>query len=97
MIWTGTVSDWYFGSAKVTVKLFSAATETEQGVLQVCPVDVLASAPGGSDSICTVTAVGVGLNISGIETDEQPARPRPAATTTKIRMMHPPNDADIAA
>jgi hypothetical protein len=37
------------------------------------------------------------LSMSGMENDEQPARPRPAATTTMIRMMHPSCDAVVAA
>ena len=45
---TGTVAGWNLGSVKVTEKPVSgAATETEQGVLQPGPTDVLASAPGG--------------------------------------------------
>jgi len=48
---TGTLAGWYFGRAKATVKGTSGAgTETEQGVLQPGPSDVVASAPGGLDS-----------------------------------------------
>ena len=49
--WTGTVTAWNLGIAKVTVKPASgAATATEQGVLQPGPIDVVASAPDGTDS-----------------------------------------------
>jgi hypothetical protein len=44
----------------VTVK-FSAGTETEHGVLQPGPSDVVASAPDGMESICTGTVGGVDL------------------------------------
>ena len=49
--WTGTVTGWNFGIAKVTVKPVSgAATAIEQGVLQPGPTEVVASAPDGTDS-----------------------------------------------
>jgi len=49
--WTGTVTGWNLGIAKVTVKPASgAATATEQGVLQPGPTEVVASAPDGTDS-----------------------------------------------
>ena len=52
--WTGIVTGWNLGSAKVTVKPASGAgTLTEQGVLQAGPSDVVASAPGGVDSSWT--------------------------------------------
>ena len=51
MTCTGTVAGWNFGMAKVTEKPVSgAATETEHGVLQPGPIEVAASAPGGTDS-----------------------------------------------
>jgi len=49
--WTGTVTGWNLGIAKVTVKPVSGvATAIEQGVLQPGPTEVVASAPGGMDS-----------------------------------------------
>lgn len=49
--WTGTVTGWNRGIAKVTVKPASgAATPIEQGVLQPGPIEVVASAPEGTDS-----------------------------------------------
>ena len=60
--WTGTVTGWNLGIAKVTVKPASgAATATEQGVLQPGPTEVVASAPGGTDSSWTWIGGGVGL------------------------------------
>jgi hypothetical protein len=51
MTWTGIVTGWNLGIAKVTVKPVSgAATAIEQGVLQPGPTEVVASAPGGMDS-----------------------------------------------
>ncbi len=51
---TGTLAGWYLGRAKATVKGVSGAgTETEQGVLQPGPSEVVASAPGGLDSSLT--------------------------------------------
>ena len=60
--WTGTVTGWNLGIAKVTVKASGAGTETEQGVLQPGPTEVVASAPDGTDSSCTCTGGGVDLN-----------------------------------
>ena len=48
---TGTVTGRYRSIVKVTLKPASGAgTETEQGVLQAAPREVVASAPGGTDS-----------------------------------------------
>ena len=68
-----------------------AGTETEQGVLQPGPSEVLASAPGGLDSSWTWTVGGADLNMSQ-ETDEQPERPaeRPAATNAMTRRIDHP-------
>ena len=72
--WTGTVTGWNLGIAKVTVKPASgAATATEQGVLQPGPTEVVASAPGGTNSSWTWIGGGVGLKES-MENEEQPAR-----------------------
>ena len=90
---TGTFAGWYFGSAKATVKGASGAgTETEQGVLQPGPSEVVASAPGGLDSRRTSTFGGADLNMSH-DIEEQPTRPNrlaPAnATALTRRMTHP--------
>ena len=63
--WTGTVTGWNLGLAKVTEKPASGAgTSIEQGVLQAGPSEVVASAPGGTDSSATFTSGGVDLKES---------------------------------
>lgn len=85
--WTGTVTGWNLGLAKVTEKPASGAgTSIEQGVLQAGPSEVVASAPGGADSSATFTISGAGLKESR-ESDEQPARPAPATAIAMIRRM----------
>lgn len=74
---TGTVAGWNLGLAKVTVKPASGAgTSTEQGVLQAGPSEVVASAPGGTDSSVTGTSAGADLKESS-DNDEHPARLAP--------------------
>lgn len=87
--WTGTVTDWKLGLANVTEKPASGAgTSIEQGVLQPGPSEVVASAPGGSDSRATFTEGGADLNEPS-ENDEQPARPAAAtAIAMRRRMIH---------
>jgi hypothetical protein len=53
------------------------------------PVETLASAPGGSDSIVTVAVAGLDENSSefGIHDDEQAASPRLQATTAIARVL----------
>lgn len=58
----------------------------EQGVLQLRPVDVRASAPDGMESRFTCTGGGVDLKLSN-ENEEQPARLTPARATTRTRRM----------
>ena len=55
-------------------------------------IHVRASAPGGTESSCSVTGVGAGFSESSDEDNElQPAKPRLAAAITIIRRMgHPP-------
>ena len=48
-------------SENVTVIGASTGSASAQGVRQVCPLDALASAPGGSDSKLTVSNDGPGL------------------------------------
>ncbi len=89
--WTGTVTGRNLGIAKVTVNPASgAAIATEQGVLQPGPTEVVASAPGGTDSSWTGIGGGVGLNESR-ENEEQPAskpaRLAPATAIAKTRMI----------
>ena len=87
MTCTGTVAGWNLFIAKVTEKPASpAGTATEQGVLQVCPFEVRASAPEGTDSSATCTVGGVDLKESS-ENEEQPARPIPATAITMTRRM----------
>ncbi|GEC44838.1 hypothetical protein BJA01nite_24800 [Bradyrhizobium japonicum] len=84
---TGTLAGWYFGSAKATVKGASGAgTETEQGVLQPAPSEVVASAPGGLDSSRTWTVGGADLNMSQ-DIEEQPPRLAPASAIAMKRRM----------
>ena len=85
--WTGTVTGWNLGLAKVTEKPVSGAgTSIEQGVLQAGPSEVVASAPGGADSSATFTIGGSGLKESR-ESDEQPARLAPATAIATTRSM----------
>lgn len=51
---SASVSGWNPVSVKVTVSGASTGKASAQGVRHVCPFDVLASAPGGSDSNWTV-------------------------------------------
>lgn len=88
--WTGIVTGWNLGNAKVTAKPASGAgTLTEQGVLQPGPSEVVASAPGGVDSSWTWTGGGVGLKESQEteENEEQPARLIPAKVIAITRRM----------
>ena len=85
--WTGTVTGWNLGIAKVTEKPASGAgTLTEQGVLQAGPSEVVASAPGGADSSATWTAGGAGFNQSN-ENEEHPARLAPVTAIATARRM----------
>ena len=86
--WTGTVTGWNLGIAKVTEKPASGAgTLTEQGVLQAGPTEVVASAPDGTESSATWTSGGAGLKESR-DIEEHPARLAPATTiATAWRMI----------
>jgi hypothetical protein len=69
-----------------------AATESAHGVRQLCPVDVLTSAPAGSDSNSTVEAAGVAagrLGISKLGNDmfEQAPRAMLENAMTRTRRM----------
>jgi hypothetical protein len=62
---------------------------SEQGVRQVCPVEVRASAPAGSDSNCIVVAVGAGLDFSkpiqpGMLEHAETVNPHAATTTHRF-------------
>lgn len=86
---TGTVCGWNPGSVNVTVNSLTV-TATEQGVRQVCPAEVLASAPAGSDSNCMVVAAGAGFGASNciqLGMLEQEARLRPHAAMATTRFM----------
>ena len=84
---TGTVTGWNLGIAKVTEKPASGAgTSIEQGVLQAGPSEVVASAPGGTDSSATFTSGGADLKESR-ENDEHPARLAPVTAIAIIRRM----------
>ena len=65
---------------------FARLTVSEQGVLHVAPVESLASAPGGLDSIDSDAVVGLEEKKSmlGIE-NEQAASVNPVATTPTMR------------
>jgi hypothetical protein len=83
------VTGWNLFMVKVTEKPPSGAgTAIEQGVLQLGPTEVRASAPGGIDSSWTWTAGGSDLKASK-ENEEQPARPNPATAITMTRRMVP--------
>jgi hypothetical protein len=87
---TGTDCGWYPLSVNVAVNSF-AATESAQGVRQDWPVDVLTSAPGGSDSNSTVAAGAVnpklGISKLGSEKLEQAASAKLDAVMTRTRRM----------
>jgi len=85
--WTGTVAGWNLGIAKVTENPASGAGRlTEQGVLQAGPSEVVASAPGGTDSSATWTMGGAGLKESR-ENEAHPARLIPVTEIAMTRMM----------
>lgn len=66
--------------------------ESEQGVRQLGPAEVRASAPDGIDSSCTVTGAGVELKKSdpGNEKDAHPDKAMPASENTMTRRItHP--------
>jgi hypothetical protein len=67
-----------------------ALIASEHGVRQVCPSDILASAPAGSDSNCIVVAAGTGFGESNCSQPgklEQAERLNPHAAATTIRFM----------
>jgi len=74
---------------KVTVIVALADKESEQGVRQVCPVEVFASAPGGSDSNCTVSIAGAGFSASRFIQSgvEHAARANPPITIAITRYI----------
>ena len=83
------VCAWYPGRLKLTLNSLDE-TATEHGVLHVCPCDVRASAPAGSDSNCIVVAAGAGFGTSNCMKSgmaEQAARLIPQAAMTKMRFM----------
>jgi hypothetical protein len=65
----------------------------EQGVWQLCPSDVLASAPAGSDSNCIAVATGADFMNSGVSSCiqlgmlEHAARLKPQAAIATTRFM----------
>lgn len=84
------------------MKFVVGGTETEQGVVQLGPIDVTAKAPGGNDSSWMVTGGGgAGLNMSRPTEpkDPQPDSAMLEATTTNRRRITPPapNGRAIAA
>ena len=70
-----------------------AVTASEHGVRQVCPVEVFASAPAGSDSNCIVVAAGADdmklgvLNCIQFGRLEHPARLNGQAAIATTRFM----------
>jgi hypothetical protein len=58
--------------------------------LQPGPIEVRASAPGGTESSWTTTVGGVGFKASK-ENEEQPARLHPATAITMTRRMTYPS------
>jgi hypothetical protein len=89
--WSGrndTVCGWYPLSAIVTDISPPAWTVSSQGVRQLCPWTLRASAPGGSDSIRTMSVGGDDFKKSrlGMEA-EHAATVKPHATTAMTRLM----------
>jgi len=75
---------------KVTASGTLTGNASSQGVRQVCPLDVLASAPGGTDSNRTVSIIGDGFNASRFiqsGVDEHAARASAPLTITMTRYM----------
>src|SRR3954467_15751929 len=69
-----------------------AWTVSSQGVRQLCPCEVRASAPGGSDSTRKTSLGGVDLKISMLGMDiEHAASAKLQAITATTRVMIPPN------
>ena len=74
------------------MKASATGTASEQGVRHEASVEMLASAPGGSDSIVKVAVAGLDdnsskLGIHDVAQDEQAASPRLQATTAIARVM----------
>jgi hypothetical protein len=74
------------------VKSSATGAASEQGVRHEAPVEMLASAPGGSDSIVKVAVPGLDensseLGIHDVVQDEHAASPRLQATTAIARVM----------
>src|SRR6266511_5674650 len=66
-------------------------TESWQGVRQLWPKEVFASAPGGSDAMASVSDCGADLRKSRLGiVAEHAASIRPQATTAITRLMIPP-------
>lgn len=67
-----------------------AGNASAQGVWHVCPLGSLTSAPGGSDSNCTVSITGFGLKTSkstNCAFDEQAASELAHAMIARTRYM----------
>jgi hypothetical protein len=81
-------------SASITESSLPVWTTTSQGVRQLWPWDVFASAPGGSDSIRSASDVGDGLRklmlgmlgMLGIQ-EEHAASEKPHAMTAMTRLI----------
>jgi hypothetical protein len=87
---TGTTCVMRPGDENVTVKSpeFSGSVSL-QGVRHTWPVEVRASAPGGSDASERSAVLGPNPGRSPMDQDAHPATARPAATMTTIRFMIP--------
>jgi hypothetical protein len=82
---TETVCGWYPLSVSVSEYPSAACTSSSQGVRQLLPSDVLASAPGGFDSIRSACVGGEELGLTADE--EHAASVKPHATTVMTRLM----------
>jgi hypothetical protein len=86
---TSSLSDsgWKPLSENVTVIGVSTGSASVQGVRQICPLDALASAPGGSDSRLTESRDGPGLRLSRLIQSgvEHAARASAPPKPSKIR------------
>ena len=74
----------------VTANSLSVGTVSSQGVRQVCPWEVRASAPGGSDSIRSTSVLGVDLKKSKLGIDIEHAaraKPHPTAAITRYALL----------
>ena len=73
------------------------AKKSAQGVRQVCPLDTLASAPGGSDSKRTESMIGAGFNPSRFIQSGVDEHAASASAPTTMPTMRRPRGSALCA